>query len=168
MLFRSDLQCLAYQADLTRVFTFMLGREVCPRTFPEIGIPEPHHGLSHHREDPGQLAKFAKVNTYQMAQFAYFLERLQATREGDGNLLDSTILLYGTGLSNPNEHSHIDLPVVLVGGGAGQLRGGRHLRYPVDTPMANLLLALLDKVGVPIEKLGDSTRKLELEPLSGV
>jgi len=163
-----DLQCLAYQADITRVFTFMLGREISPRTFPEIGVPEPHHGLSHHRDDPNQLAKFAKVNTYQMTQFTYFLDKLRSTRDGDGTLLDHTILLYGGGLSNPNEHSHIDLPIVLVGGGAGQLRGGRHLKYPVDTPMANLLLTLLDKVGVPLENLGDSTGKLPSELLSDV
>jgi uncharacterized protein DUF1552 len=163
-----DLQCLAYQADITRVFTFMLGREISPRTFPEIGIAEPHHGLSHHRDDANQLAKFAKINTYQMQQFSYFLERLQSTPDGDGNLLEHSLLLYGGGLSNPNEHSHIDLPLVLVGGTSGQLRGGRHLKYPVDTPMANLLVTVLDKVGVPAEGLGDSTGTLELEPLAGV
>jgi Protein of unknown function (DUF1552) len=163
-----DLLCLAYQADLTRVFTFMIGREISPRTFPEIGVPEPHHGLSHHRDDAGTLAKFAKVNTYQMTQFAYFLDKLRSTREGDGNLLDHSLLLYGGGLSNPNEHSHINLPLVLLGGAGGRVRGGRHLRYPIDTPMANLLVAMLDRVGVSVERLGDSTGKLDVEPLTGV
>ena len=161
-----DLQWLAYQADLTRVFTFMLGREVSSRTFPEIGVSEPHHGLSHHRDDPTQLETFAKVNTYQTALFASFLEKLRSTPDGDGNLLDHTMLLYGAGLSNPNEHSHIDLPLLLVGGGTGRLDGGRHLQYPIDTPVTNLLLSMLDKVGLEVEKLGDSTGRLDL--LSGL
>jgi hypothetical protein len=161
-----DLQWLAYQADLTRVFTFMLGREVSSRTFPEIGVSEPHHGLSHHRDDPTQLETFAKVNTYQTQLFASFLEKLRSTPDGDGNLLDHTMLLYGAGLSNPNEHSHIDLPLLLVGGGTGRLDGGRHLQYPIDTPVTNLLLSMLDKVGLEVEKLGDSTGRLDL--LSGL
>jgi hypothetical protein len=163
-----DLQALAYQADITRVFTFMLGREVSSRTFPEIGVSEPHHGLSHHRDDPGQLEKFAKVNTYQTQLVASFLERLRSTADGDGTLLDHSMILYGAGLSNPNEHSHIDLPLAVLGGGTGQLKGGRHLQYPLDTPVTNLLLAMLDKAGVPAERLGDSTGRIELEPLSGV
>ena len=157
-----DLQWLAYQADLTRVFTFMMGREVCSRTFPEIGISEPHHGLSHHRDDTGQLMKVAKVNTYQTGLFASFLERLRSTPEGDGNMLDHSMVLYGAGLSNPNIHSHLDLPLVVVGGGSGQLKGGRHLQYPLNTPMTNLLLSMLDKAGVPAEKLGDSTGRIDL------
>jgi len=163
-----DLQWLAYQADLTRVFTFMLGREVSSRTFPEIGVSEPHHGLSHHRDDPKQLEKYAKINVYQAELFAYFLEKLRSTPDGDGSLLDHTMLLYGAGLSNPNEHSHLDLPITVVGGGAGQLKGGRHVECSLDTPMTNLLVSLLEKVGVPVDKLGDSTGRLDLEPLSGV
>jgi hypothetical protein len=156
-----DLQWLAYQADLTRVFTFMLGREVNSRTFPEIGISEPHHGLSHHRDDPKQLEKVARVNTYQTQLFASFLDRLRSTPEGDGNMLDHTMVLFGAGLSNPNIHSHLDLPLVVVGGGGGQLKGGRHLQYPLNTPMTNLLVTLLDKAGVPAEKLGDSTGRID-------
>ena len=161
-----DLQWLAYQANLTRVFTFMLGREVNSRTFPEIGVSDPHHGLSHHRDDPTQLETLAKVNTYQTQLFASFLEKLRSTPDGDGTLLDHTMLLYGAGLSNPNEHSHIDLPLSLVGGRPGHLDGGHHLQYPIDTPMTNLLLSILDKVGVEVERLGDSTGRLSL--LSGV
>jgi hypothetical protein len=163
-----DLMRLAFQADITRVFTFMMGRETSPRTFPEIGVPEPHHGLSHHGNRPEQIEKYAKVNTYQMQQFASFLEKLRSTPDGDGTLLDRVLLLYGGGLSNGNEHSHINLPIVLAGGAAGQLRGGRHLRYPIDTPMTNLLLAMLDKVGIPADGLGDSTGRLQLEPLPSV
>jgi len=163
-----DLLVLALRADTTRVFTFMLGRETSPRTFAEIGISEPHHGLSHHGNRAEQFEKYAKINVYQMQQFAYFIEKLQATPDGDGTLLDHVLLMYGGGLSNGNEHSHINLPLVLVGGAGGRLVGGRHVRSPVDTPMTNLLLALLDKVDVPIGRLGDSTGRVELEPLAGV
>jgi hypothetical protein len=163
-----DLQWLAYQADITRVFTFMLGREVSSRTFPEIGLSEPHHGLSHHRDDPKQLEKFAKLGNYQAQLFASFLEKLRSTPDGDGNLLDHSMILYGAGLSNPNEHSHINLPLAVVGGGTGQLKGGRHLQYPVDTPVTNLLVTMLDKAGVPAESVGDSTGRIEFERLSDV
>ncbi|PYR48062.1 MAG: hypothetical protein DMF89_17090 [Acidobacteria bacterium] len=161
-----DLQWLAYRADITRVFTFMLGREVNSRTFPEIGVSEPHHGLSHHRDDPKQLEKLVKVNIYHASLFSSFLERLSTTPDGDGTLLDHSMLLYGAGLSNPNTHSHIDLPLVILGRGAGRLTGDRHLQYPIGTPMTNLLLTLLDKVGVATERLGDSTGRLNL--LTGV
>jgi len=161
-----DLQWLAYQADMTRVFTFMLGREVNSRTFPEIGISEPHHGISHHQDDPKQLEKLSKINTYQTELFASFLARLAATPDGDGTLLDHAVLLFGAALSNPNTHSHIDLPIAVVGGGAGQFRGGRHVRCPIDTPMTNLLVTLLDKVGVRVDRLGDSTGRIE--PLADV
>jgi Protein of unknown function (DUF1552) len=157
-----DLQWLAYQADLTRVFTFMMGREVCSRTFPELGVSEPHHGLSHHRDDAEQLGKVARINTYQAGLFASFLGRLQSTPEGDGTMLDHSMTLYGAGLSNPNIHSHLDLPLLVAGGGSGQLSGGRHLQYPLNTPMTNLLLSLLDKAGVPAERLGDSTGRIDL------
>ena len=165
-----ELQRLAFQADITRVFTFMMGRETSPRTFPEIGVSEPHHGLSHHGNKSEQLEKFARVNTYQVQQFSSFLEKLHTTPDGDGTLLDNSLLLYGGGLSNGNEHSHINLPLLLAGGAAGRLEGGRHLEYPIDTPMANLLLSALEKVGVSEDQLGDSTGRLELDAqrLSGV
>ena len=161
-----ELQWLAYRADITRVITFMLGRELNFRTYPEIGITEGHHGLSHHQDNPNQLAKYAKLGTYQAELFGWFLEKLKSTPEGDGTLLDHSLFLYGAGLSNPNLHAHYDLPLVLVGSAAGQLRGGRHIVYKQETPMTNLLLSMLDKVGVRPEKLGDSTGRLEV--LSGL
>jgi hypothetical protein len=161
-----ELQWLAYRADVTRVVTFMLGRELNFRTYPEIGITEGHHGLSHHQDNPNQLAKYAKLGTYQAELFSWFLDKLKSTPEGDGTLLDHSLFLYGAALSNPNLHAHYDLPLVLVGSAAGQLRGGRHIVYKQETPMTNLLLSMLDKVGVRAEKLGDSTGRLE--PLSGL
>ena len=161
-----ELQWLAYRADITRVVTFMLGRELNFRTYPEIGITEGHHGLSHHQDNPTQLSKYAKLNTYQTELFRWFLEKLQSTPEGDGTLLDHSLFLYGAGLSNPNLHAHYDLPLLLVGGAAGQLKGGRHVVYKQETPMTNLLLSMLDKGGVPVDKLGDSTGRLET--LSGL
>jgi hypothetical protein len=163
-----ELQWLAFRSDTTRVVTFMLGRELNFRTYPEIGITEGHHGLSHHQDNPTQLAKYARLNTYQTELFAWFLDKLKSTTEGDGTLLDHSMFLYGASLSNPNLHAHYDLPLAVVGGGAGTLRGGRHLVFRNETPMTNLLLSLLDKVGVPAEKLGDSTGRLPIEPLSGV
>jgi hypothetical protein len=163
-----DLQWLAFRSDATRVVTFMLGRELNFRTYPEIGITEGHHGLSHHQDNPNQLAKYAKLNTYQTELFAWFLDKLQSTPEGDGSLLDHSLFLYGAALSNPNLHAHYDLPLAIVGGGAGTLQGGRHLVFKKETPMTNLLLSLLDKVGVQAETLGDSTGRLPFEPLSGV
>jgi hypothetical protein len=157
-----ELQWLAYRADITRVVTFMLGRELNFRTYPEIGINEGHHGLSHHQDNPTQLAKYAKLNTYQTELFSWFLDKMKATPEGDGTLLDHSLFLYGAGLSNPNLHAHYDLPLLLVGSAAGQLRGGRHIVYKQETPMTNLLLSMLDKVGVQPEKIGDSTGQLEL------
>jgi Protein of unknown function (DUF1552) len=164
-----DLQWLAFQGDLTRVITFMMGRELNSRTFPEVGVVEGHHGLSHHRDNPGQISKIAKINTLQSQLFAYFLDKLQSTPDGDGTLLDHTLLLYGAGLANPNAHSHRDLALLVAGGTKAQLQGGRHLEYPLDTPMTNLLLSLLDKVGIPAETLGDSTGRLDrLEPLTSL
>jgi hypothetical protein len=157
-----DLQRLAFQADLTRVVTFMLGRELNFRTYPEIGITEGHHGLSHHGDDPEKLSRYAKLNTYQTQLFAGFLEKLRSTPDGDGTLLDHSTFLYGAGLSNPNLHAHMDLPLTVLGGGT---TGGRHLVYPRETPMTNLLLSLLDRSGVPTETLGDSTGRLEFAPL---
>ena len=152
-----ELQWLAFQADLTRVVTFMLGRELNFRTYPEIGFNEGHHGLSHHGDRPEQIEKLARLNTYQAELFAGFLAKLKATPDGDGTLLDHSLFLYGASLSNPNLHAHYDLPLTLVGGAGGTLKGDRHLVFPAETPMTNLLLAMLDKVGVPTETLGDST-----------
>ena len=165
-----DLQWLAYQGDLTRVFSLMYGRELNSRSYPEIGISEPHHGLSHHGDRPEQIERFAKLNTFQVELFGYFLEKLRSTPDGDGNLLDHTILLYGGAMSNPNVHLHVNLPLVLAGGGAGSLKGGRHLAFnPADNvPMTNLLVSMLDKGGVRVDTLGDSTGRIDLDTLSGV
>jgi len=155
-----DLLLLAYQTDMTRVTTFMLGREVSGRAYPEIGVPDSHHPVSHHQNDPEKLAKLAKINIFHLQQFARFLEKMRATPDGDGSLLDHSMLLYGSGISDSNVHMHDNLPLVLVGGAAGQIKGGRHIVYPKDTPVTNLFLNLLDKLGVPAERIGDSTGKL--------
>ncbi len=156
-----DLQVLAYQCDLTRVMTFMIGKELSSRTYPEIGVPDQHHPLSHHQNDPQKLAKLTKINAFHTALFAYYLEKLQSTPDGDGSLLDHVMIIYGSGMSNSNQHIPHKLPVLLVGGGAGQIRGGRHLRFPDGTPLTNLYLTVLNKVGVPVERVGDSTGGLE-------
>ena len=161
-----DLLALAYQTDLTRVSTFMMGRELSARAYPEVGVPDAHHGTSHHQNDPEQLAKLAKINTYHMEMFARFLEKLRSTPDGDGSLLDHAMVIYGAGISDSNVHMHDNLPILLVGGGAGQVKGGRHLQYPKDTPHTNLHVAVLDKLGIPVERFGDSTGKLDY--LSGV
>jgi hypothetical protein len=152
-----DLQLLAYQSDLTRVITFMYGREQTGRPYPQIGIPEPHHPLTHHQNDAGKMAKCTIIQTYHIRLFVSYLEKLQETPEGDGNLLDNLLLLYGGGISNSDRHTHGPLPTLLLGGGAGTLAGGRHVVYPEDTPLTNLQLTLLHKLGVPAERLGDST-----------
>ena len=155
-----DLQVLAYQCDLTRVITFMYGREQSARTYPQIGVPDPHHQLSHHANDPEKLEKCTKIQICHVEMFIRYLEKLAATKEADGSLLDSLVLLFGSGLSNSDRHTHGPLPTVVVGGGGGTIRGGRHLVYPEGTPLTNLHLTLLDKVGVPVDKLGDSTGKI--------
>ena len=155
-----DLLALAYQTDLTRVGTFMLSREVSGRAYPEIGVPDAHHGCSHHQNDPAKLEKLAKINTFHMQQFAYFLDKLQSTPDGDGTLLDHSMMIYGSGISDGNIHFHMDLPIIVAGGGGGTLQGGRHLRYASDTPLTNLYVSVLDKLGVPVEQFGDSTGKL--------
>ena len=155
-----DLLTLAYQTDLTRVSTFMFGKEVSGRSFPEIGVPGGHHGYSHHQNDPENLAMLAKVNTHHIAQFAYFLEKLQSIPDGDGSLLDHSLFLYGSGISDGNLHFHLDLPTVLAGGGGGHVNGGRHLRYASETPLSNLHMSVLDKLGLPVETFGDSTGTL--------
>jgi hypothetical protein len=161
-----DLQVLAFQADITRVTSLLVGREQSGRSFPAIGIAEPHHSLSHHRDDPAFIAKKAKIDAYHVHLFSYFLEKLNATPDGDGSLLDHSMIVYGGGLGNPNLHEHTNLPLLVAGGGSGQLKTGRHLAYPADTPMTNLLVSLLDKVGVRTDSFGDSTGPLE--HLSGV
>ena len=162
-----DLQRLAFQADVTRVFTYLIGREQTAQSYPEVGVPDAHHSVSHHQLDPGRLEQYAKINTYHVDLLSGFLQSLHATQDGDGSLLDQSLILYGGGISDGDQHSHIDLPLILAGGGAGQLKGGRHVRYPTDTPMTNLLLAMLNKAGVvEPEELGDSTGRLPLEPLT--
>jgi hypothetical protein len=155
-----DLQVLAFQADVTRVITMLMGRELSGQTFPQIGVPEQHHTLSHHMNNPSLMARKAKIDAHYIAQFGYFLEKLRATPDGDGTLLDHSMLLYGGGHGNPNLHEHTNLPCVLAGGAAGSLKGGRHLQY-TKMPMANLFLTMLDKLGIPTpEKIGDSTGHL--------
>lgn len=162
-----DLQLLAYSSDLTRVITFMYGREQTGRPYPQLGIPEPHHPLTHHQNDPEKMEKCAKIQTYHVKLFADYLEKLRKTPDGDGSLLDHVIILYGGGISNSDRHTHGPLPTLLAGGGAGTLKGGLHLVYPDDTPLTNLQLTLLNMMGVPSEKLGDSTGQFkELSELS--
>jgi hypothetical protein len=156
-----DLLALAYQADLTRVGTFMISREVSSRSYPQIGVPDGHHACSHHQNDPVKLEKLAKINTYHLKHFTTFLEKLRSIPDGDGTLLDHAIFVYGSGISDGNIHFHLDLPMLLVGSGAGQFKGGRHVRYKNDLPLANLYVSVLDKLGVPTEQFGDSTGQLE-------
>ena len=157
-----ELQWLAFRADLTRVVTFMLGRDLNFRTYPEIGVTEGHHGLSHHQDRPEQIAKYAKVGVYQAQLFAGFLQKLRSTPEGDGTMLDHSLFLYGAGLSNPNTHAHIDLPLLVVAGRDSRIEGNRHLTFRGQTPMTNLLLSLLDKVGAHTGTLGDSNGSIAL------
>lgn len=162
-----DLQALAYQCDLTRVTTFMMGHEQTTRTYPEIGVPDSHHPLTHHDGDPEKIAKVIKINHFHTKLFAYFLDRLRSTPDGDGTLLDHSLILYASGLSDGNMHLHDNLPVLLAGGAACQLKGGRHLRYTAGTPMPNLYLTMVDLIGVPVEHIGtSSTGKLDLLSVS--
>jgi hypothetical protein len=162
-----DLQLLAFQGDVTRVVTFQLARETSNRTYPEIGVPDPHHPLSHHGNDPDKIARMAKINAFHVSLFAEFLQKLKNTPEGNGSLLDHSLILYGSGIGNPNVHDHTNLPVIVAGGAAGGMKGNRHIRYEKPTPLANLHLTLLDKVGVRLDSFADSTGKLtELFPLS--
>jgi len=156
-----DLQVLAMQGDVTRVVTFQLARETSNRTYPEIGVPDPHHPLSHHGNDAAKVAKIAKINQFHVSLFAEFLAKLKATKEGDGTLLDHSLILYGSGMGNPNVHDHTNLPIVVAGGAAGGMKGGRHLKFGNATPLANVHLTLLDKVGVRLDKFGDSNGKVD-------
>jgi hypothetical protein len=156
-----DLMAIAFQTDSTRIVTFMMGREGSGRAYREIGISDAHHPLTHHRNNEEMLDKVRRINRYHVEQFAYFVGKLKSIPEGDGTLLDNCMIVYGSGLSDGNRHQHHDLPVLLAGGGAGRLKPGRHIRYASETPMANLFLAMLDRMGVPTGKLGDSNGVLE-------
>ncbi len=161
-----DLQALALQGDLTRVITFQLARETSTRAYPEIGVSDPHHPISHHSNDLEKLEKLAKINAYHVSLFAYFLEKLKATPDGDGSLLDHTMYLFGSGMGNPDVHDHENLPILVAGGGAGKMKGGRHIKFDKPTPLANLHLTLLDKAGVRLDSFADSTGRIPelLEP----
>lgn len=156
-----DLQVLAMQGDVTRVTTFQLARETSNRSYPEIGISDPHHPLSHHGNDPAKVERMSKINAFHVSLFAEFLTKLAATKEGNGTLLDHSLLLYGSGMGNPNVHDHTNLPVIVAGGAAGGMRGGRHVRFDQPAPLANLHLTLLDKAGVQLERFGDSSGKVD-------
>jgi hypothetical protein len=156
-----DLQVLALQGDVTRVITFQLARETSNRSYTEIGVSEPHHPLTHHGNDPEKIARMAKINAFHVSLFAYFLEKLKSTPEGAGSLLDHSIYLYGSGMGNPNVHDHVNLPVLVAGGGAGTVKGGRHLRYAEPTPLANLHLTLLERAGVRLDAFADSKGKVD-------
>jgi len=161
-----DLQIMAYRADLTRVFSMILARELSGRTYPMIGIPGQHHLISHHRDDAELMSQKARIDTYHVQMLGYLLEKMAATPDGDGSLLDHSLIMYGSGMGNGNLHRHSDMPVLLAGKLGGKFKTGYHLDYKMDTPMANLLVAILDKAGVPIEKMGDSTGPLKLEAIT--
>ena len=158
-----DIQLLAYQGDVTRVVTFMLGREFSGRTYPEIGVPDAHHPISHHQRDPVRMEKCAKINHYHVQLFSYFLEKMKNTPDGDGSLLDHTAMIYGAGMSEGNGHVPENLPILLVGGANGRLKGGRHIKYSKGTPLANFHLSLLDKLGVRVDSHGNSTGPVNLD-----
>jgi hypothetical protein len=162
-----DLQLLAYQSDLTRVITFMYGREQTGRPYPQIGVPEPHHPVTHHQNNPTKMEKCTRIQRHHLMLFGEYLEKLRNTPDGDGSLLDHTVLLFGGGISNSDRHTHGPLPTLLLGGGAMGLKGGRHIVFPEHTPLTNLQLTLLNKLGIPADKLGDSTGEFkELSELS--
>ena len=163
-----DLQVLAFQSDLTRVISFMIGKEQSARPYPQIGVPEAHHPLSHHNNVPELIAHMSKINRYHAQLFSQYLAKLRATPDGDGSLLDHMTILYGSGISNSTQHSGENLPLLVVGGGAGRLKGGRHLKYADKPTIANLLVTLMDKMDVPVDHLGGSTGRLPLDTLSGV
>lgn len=163
-----DLQLLAFQSDLTRVISFMIGKEQSARPYPQIGVPEAHHPLSHHNDVPELIAQMSKINRYHTQLFSQYLVKLRATPDGDGSLLDHMTILYGSGISNSTKHSGDNLPLLVLGGGAGRLRGGQHLEYSDKPTMANLLVTLMDKLDVPVERLGGSTGRLPLDTLAGV
>jgi hypothetical protein len=161
----SDLIVLAYQCDLTRVITFMTGREQSGMTYPQIGVADAHHPISHHQQEPEKVAKVAKINAYHVSMFSNLLSKMQATPDGDGTLLDHVTMMYGAGIADSNAHATSDIPVMLVGGGTGHLKGGRHIRFK-DLPLANLHLTLLDQFGVHWDRIGDSTGRIDANLLS--
>jgi hypothetical protein len=156
-----DLMVLSYQANITRVISFMVAREESNRTYPQVGVPDGHHATSHHQNRPEKLEKLVKIQNYHIQQLARFLDKMSKTPDGDGSLLDHSMILYGSNMSNSNVHNHFPLPTLLAGHGSGQLKGGRHLKYSDHTPMANLLLTVLSKSGIEMDSLGDSTGLLE-------
>jgi len=156
-----DLMTVAFQADLTRVITLMIGREGGNRTYPSIGVPDAHHGLSHHFNDAAKIERLQKIDQHHVEMLAYFLGKLNAAKDGDGTLLDHSMIVYGSSLSDGNRHQHDHLPALLAGGGSGRFKGGRHIRYPQGTPMTNLYMSMLDAVGMHPEKIGDSQGKVE-------
>jgi len=158
-----DMQLLAYQGDVTRVVTFMMGREFSGRTYPEIGVPDAHHPISHHQRDPVRMEKCAKINHYHVSLFSEFVEKMRQTPDGDGSLLDHVAIMYGAGMSEGNGHVPENLPILLVGGAHGRLTGGRHIKYAKGTPLANFHLGLLDRLGVPIENIGNSSGRVSLD-----
>jgi len=155
-----DLQVLAMQGDVTRVITFQLARETSTRTYPEIGVADPHHPLTHNGGNPEKLAKVAKINAFHVSLFSYYLQKLKATPEGNGTLLDHSLILYGSGMGNPDVHDHVNLPILVAGGAAGKMKGGRHIRYAEPTPLANLHLTLLERAGVRMDSFADSQGKV--------
>jgi hypothetical protein len=163
-----DLQLLAFQSDLTRVISFMIGKEQSARPYPQIGVPEAHHPLSHHNDIPELIAQMSKINRYHTQLFSQYLAKLRATPDGDGSLLDHTTILYGAGISNSQRHSGENLPLMLVGGGSGRIKGGRHLKYTDKPMMANLLVTLMDKMDVPVDHVGGSTGRLQIDTLPGI
>ncbi len=156
-----DLQVLALQGDVTRVITFQLARETSNRTYPEIGVPDPHHPLTHHGNNPEKIARMATINAFHVSLFAYFLEKLKSTPEGGASLLDHTLYLYGSGMGNPNIHDHVNLPILVAGGGGSGLKGGRHIKYAEPVPLANLHLTLLERAGVRLDAFADSKGKVD-------
>ncbi len=162
-----DLQLLAYQGDITRISTFQIARETSNRSYPEIGVSDPHHPLSHHGDNPDKIERMSKINAFHVSLFAEYLEKLKNTPEGNGSLLDNVLILYGSGIGNPNVHDHTNLPCI-VAGASGGMKGNRHIRYDKPTPLANLHLTLLDKVGVKIDSFGDSDGMIDdlFQPLS--
>ncbi len=163
-----DLQLVALQADLTRVITFMLGKEQSPRPYPQIGVPDAHHPLSHHNDEPELVERMSRINRYHTELFSRYLTKLRATPDGDGTLLDNMTILYGSGISNSTRHSGDNLPLLLLGGGAGSLRGGRHLHFAEEPGMADLLVTIMDKMGVPVDRIGASSGRLDMETLSDI
>jgi hypothetical protein len=163
-----DLQILAYRSDLTRVISFMISKEQSARPYPQIGVPEAHHPLSHHNDIPEIVAKMSKINRYHTTLFSQYLQKLRATPDGDGSLLDHMMILYGSGISNSNQHAGDNLPLLLVGGGSGQLKGGRHIKLDDRPSNANLLVTIMDKMGVPVEKVGGSNGKVAIDTISSV